>query len=108
MLRGLRRHLAERTELVDVLTGLGPRIGPDNRFGEWTAYAVFALDVQSGSGVRLRAAEPDYFGQIHSPNDLLRADGYRCKIVHFAHEPGGTGAVLANLAQAGRLPAEGR
>jgi Family of unknown function (DUF6492) len=108
VLRGLREHLAERAELADVLTGLGARIGPDNRFGEWTVYAVFVLDVLAGSGVRVRAAEPNYFGQIHSQHDLLRADGYRCKIVHFAQEPGGTGSVLADLAQAGRLPAEVR
>ncbi len=105
VLRALRAHLAERRTLAEVLRGLGPRQGSDNRFGEWTTYAVFALDVID-AGVRLVPSPPDFFGQIHSRRDLLRKDRFSSRVVHFAAEPGGTESILDDLVREGRLAGE--
>ncbi len=103
VLRALRARLAERQDLLGLLHGLGPRQGADNRFGEWTAYAVFCLDV-IGADVQLVPSTPRFFRQIHSRSDLERHDRFSSRIVHFAAEPGGSQAVLNDLGRAGRLP----
>jgi hypothetical protein len=105
ILRALRARLAERQNLLRLLDRLGPRQGADNRFGEWTAYAVFCLDAIAAD-VQLVASTPSYFGQIHSSSDLDRDDCFSSRIVHFAAEPGGPQAVLDDLKRAGRLPTE--
>ncbi len=103
VLRALRTRLAERRALGQVLHGFGPRQGPDNRFGEWTAYAVFCLDVIDAD-VRLAPSTPDFFGQIHSRWDLMRGDRFSSRVVHFVAEPNGTEAILDDLVRQGRLP----
>lgn len=104
-LRALRAHLARREPLLDLLAGIGPRSGADNRFGEWTLYAVFCLDVLGGVGVQVEPCRGDFFGQIHGRFDMLRPGRYRHRVLHFATEPGGTAAVLADLARHRDLPA---
>lgn len=106
-LQALRAHLDRLygpDGLGSLLTRLGPVAPPDNRFGEWTMYAVFILDgLQAGT---LRLAERDWARQVHSANDLLQPDRYAARIVHFAHEPGGTEAVTADLVASGKLRRE--
>lgn len=104
-LRALRAHLAGRLPLLEVLAGIGPRCGADNRFGEWTLYAVYCLDVAGGAAVGLVRSPGDFFGQVHGRLDMLRPGRYRPRVLHFATEPGGTAAVLADLARHRRLPA---
>lgn len=107
-LRLLRAHLDTlygMDGLYSVLEGMGPAARPDNRFGEWTMYSVFVLDVLSAI-VPLRQAEADWARQVHSAKDMLREKRYSARIVHFAQEPGGTRAVLADLVSTGRLRRE--
>lgn len=107
-LRALRAHLDSlygADGLRGILERLGPALQPDNRFGEWSMYSVFVLDVLRAL-VPLRLAEKDWARQIHSHRDLLRPGRYSARLVHFAREPGGTRAVLADLASAGRLRRE--
>ena len=101
VLRALRTRLAARRALGQVLHGFGPRQGPDNRFGEWTAYAVFCLDVIHAD-VRLAPSTPDFFGQIHSRWDLVRGDRFPSRVVHFVAEPNGAEAILDDLLRQGR------
>lgn len=104
-LRSLRAHLDARygaDGLGRLLERLGPALQPDNRFGEWSMYSVFVLDVLRAE-VPLRLAERDWARQVHSRRDMLRAGRYSARLVHFAQEPGGTRAVLADLVAAGRL-----
>ena len=104
-LRALRARLSSsHGSLLDVLSGIGPRVGAENRFGEWTLYAVFCVDVRAGAGIRLEPCTGDFFGQIHGRLDMLRPGRYRHRVVHFATEPGGTRAVLADLARHRSLP----
>ncbi|MGH3885181.1 MAG: DUF6492 family protein [Pseudonocardiaceae bacterium] len=103
ILRALRAHIAVRMTLAELLATLGKRQGWDNRFGEWTAYAVFCLDVIEAD-IRVTPSTPAFFGQIHSRRDMERTDRYASRIVHFATEPGGTETVLADLVREGRLP----
>ncbi len=107
-LRSLRAHLDTlygADGLYSILERLGPAAKPDNRFGEWTMYSVFVLDVLHES-VPLRLAEDNWARQVHSPHDMLKKKRYSARIVHFAQEPGGTRAVLADLISAGRLRRE--
>lgn len=104
LLQALRRHLALRGGLLRALESLGPRRGADDRFGEWTAYAVFCLEL-AGIPMTARRAEPDFFGQLHSPWEMRRPDRYRQRIVHFAWKPIDVAVVLQDLSRVGRLPA---
>ncbi len=103
LLRGLRQRFAAGGGLLSVLEALGPRQGADDRFGEWTAYAVHCLETP-GTPVTPRLSGPDFFGQLHSPWELRRPDRYIPKIVHFVWKPPDVGLVLDDLAQCGRLP----
>jgi hypothetical protein len=107
-LRSLRAHI-DALHGVDglrrILARMGPVISPDNRFGEWSMYSVFVLDVLKAR-VPLELAERDWARQIHSRRDMLRAGRYSARLVHFAQEPGGTQAVVADLVSAGRLRRE--
>jgi hypothetical protein len=105
VLLSLRHHLADGGGLLDHLSSLGKRRGADNRFGEWTLYAVFVLDVLRADPP-LELAEDTWFKQIHSANDLRRPGWHRAKIVHFAHAPGGPAAALRDLAGLSRLAVE--
>jgi hypothetical protein len=105
VLASLRRHLAGRGGLLSHLNSLGNRRGADNRFGEWTLYAVFVLDILSDHP-SLELAEDTWFKQVHSANDLRRPEWHRAKIVHFAHAPGGPAAALRDLAELSRLAVE--
>lgn len=101
-LRALRRHLSARGGLSRILTALGQRQGFDNRFGEWTAYAVFVLDVLE-LNVRTVASTPTFFHQIHSRWDLRDPGRYSSRVVHFVTEPGGAPAVIEDLRREGIL-----
>jgi hypothetical protein len=105
LLKALRARLARGSSLVASLAALGRRHGADNRFGEWTSYAVFCLDHHPG-GVHIRLAEPGFFGQVHSPRDLLRPSRYASRIVHFAWEPDNVHTILDDLRQYARIPAQ--
>lgn len=102
-LRALRAHIAVRTPLAELLARLGKRQGWDSRFGEWTAYAIFCLDVIEAD-IRVTPSTPAFFGQIHSRRDMERTDRYASHIVHFATEPGSTETVLADLVRDGGYP----
>lgn len=107
-LQALRAHFVTRfgpEGLLRVLRDLGEREGADNRFGEWSTYSVFVLDVL-GLRSRLSVGEPRWAKQIHSTTDLLRPDRYSARIVHFAQQPNGIRAVIADLVAAGRLEAK--
>lgn len=104
VLRALRARIAAQTELKSLLFGLGSRQAFDNRFGEWTAYAVFCLDVLAAD-VRVKPSTSTFFGQIHSQWDLARSDRYASRVIHFATEPGGAEAILKDLVVQGRLSA---
>lgn len=103
LLRSLRHHLGGGRALLGVLEALGPRRGADDRFGEWTAYAVYCLEL-ADLQMAARRAEPDYFGQVHSAWELRRPDRYRQRIVHFAWKPPDAAVVRADLVQYGRIP----
>jgi hypothetical protein len=105
VLRDLRTRLAARGGLLAHVSTLGAREGHDNRFGEWTAYAVHALEAfEDAASARL--AEPGFFGQVHSASDLARPDRYAARVVHLAWKPGAQ-AFLDGLRGSGRLAAEG-
>lgn len=105
VLASLRQHLASHGGLLDHLSSLGNRRGADDRFGEWTLYAVFMLDVLRGNPP-LELAEDTWFRQIHSANDLRRPDWHRARVVHFANAPDGPAAALRDLAGLSRLAVE--
>jgi hypothetical protein len=98
----LRDHLAGSASLLGHLHSLGEPREEDSRFGEWTLYAVYALDVLD-PGTALEFAGHGWFAQVHSANDLRRTGWHKAKIVHFAHAPDGATAVLRALADRSRL-----
>jgi len=102
LLRMLREHLGGQSGLLGTLEGLGARQGADDRFGEWTAYAVYCLELAS-IPMTARRAENDYFGQVHSGWELCRPDRYRHRIVHFAWKPPDPAAIREDLIRCGRL-----
>jgi hypothetical protein len=102
VLRSLRARFATRGGLLELLSRLGARQGYDNRFGEWTAYAVHALD-GIADPVSLRLADPAFFGQVHSRWDLTNPDRYASRVVHFAWKADGPERLLADLRASGRL-----
>jgi hypothetical protein len=105
-LRSLRQFVSAQWEggLLDWLGSLGPRVHWDNRFGEWTLYALFLLDVGRQS-VQLRNGSAERWAcQIHSANDMSKPDRYEYRILHVATKDYAA-PVLADLRAAGRLPA---
>lgn len=51
------------------------------KFGEWSLYAAFVLDVLQAK-VEVKGFDEDYFFQVHSQKELNRFE-YNSKIVHF-------------------------
>jgi Family of unknown function (DUF6492) len=106
LLRALRAHLGPG-RLLTFLDSLGRRQGWDDRFGEWTAYSVFALDV-IGADVDLRLGTPEFFRQIHTDWEMASPTRYDGSVVHFAWKPRDVRTVLDDLAARGLLPPPGR
>lgn len=86
VLRGLRQHLGGTTAMAQLLERLGDRQSWDDRFGEWTTYAVFTLDCLRAE-VGLQQATPAFFTQIHSRSDVADPRRYDGQVVHFAWKP---------------------
>jgi hypothetical protein len=107
VLAALRARLAVHTSLLTMLRSLGARAGPDDRFGEWTLYAVYLLEIHD-SDVRIELAEPTFFRQIHSPWDLSRADRWATRVVHVAASELDPGLIITDLVTQRRLPEDPR
>lgn len=109
LLRALRAHLtAINGDLTTMLRRFGTRQGSDDRFGEWTAYAVFLLDVLDPSpeaaGFALYAGGARWFRQVHERSGMLRPDRYDASVVHFVWQPADPTTVIDDLAAKKQLP----
>jgi hypothetical protein len=91
-LAGLNAHLERRhgpdpyTRLLGALGDGRPDTNPfggwtQNRFGEWTLYSVYLLDLL-GADVALRNAAAGYLLQIHSARQL-RLSRFDARVVHL-------------------------
>lgn len=106
ILRSLRAFVASRIDggLLGWLRSLGPRDGFDNRFGEWTLYALYVLDVLEGVAPVRNGSAERWAAQVHSRRDMEKPDRYDCRIVHFAWKEPGAAAIIADLKACSRLP----
>jgi hypothetical protein len=109
ILQSLRAFVASRIDggLLGWLRSLGPRDGFDNRFGEWTLYALYALDVLGAAAPVRNGSVERWAAQVHSRRDMERPDRYDSRIVHFAWKEPGAPAIIADLDACGRLPGTG-
>lgn len=109
ILRSLRAFVASRIDggLLGWLRSLGPRDGFDNRFGEWTLYALYVLDVLDGAAPVRNGSAERWADQVHSRRDMEQPDRYDYRIVHFAWKEPGASAIMADLRACSRLPGTG-
>lgn len=106
-LEGLNAHLERRygpepyAALLGALGDGRPDTNPfgnwtQNRFGEWTLYSVYVLDLL-GAAVALRNAADGYLQQVHSARQL-RLTRLDARVVHLVAKERDLGAVVAKIA----------
>ena len=84
VLVSLDRHMASLygpDMYVRLLANLDPA-RHQTRFGEWTLYSVYLIDVLAARDVATRDARDGYLEQIHSTRDL-KACKFDSKVVHL-------------------------
>jgi hypothetical protein len=106
VLASLRVFLASKVDggLLGWLRSLGPRDGFDNRFGEWTLYALYVLDILGGPVPVRNGSNERWAVQVHSRRDMERPDRYDSRIVHFAWKVPGASTIVEDMDACGRLP----
>lgn len=86
-LRRLDAHLVERygpDPYGTLLAGRGTTVAEQQRFGEWTTYATFVLDVE-GRSPTVRDTTDGFLTQIHTARHLRRF-GYDSQVVHVVRK----------------------
>lgn len=83
-LEGLNDHLVKmygNEPYYTLLSGLDDKLANRNRFGEWSLYSVYMLDVLKRR-LTLRNTRPDFLYQVHSRLSFFLYR-FNTKVVHF-------------------------